>query len=291
MKDFLKSHLAEFGYDPSDAAFLLDAYDRIAGSPDALGKFAEARAVYDASFKCDYDRILALAREAGRSVGLLDYTADLLILLCLVPRAREYYREHGIGDDVFFDSFSDLKFKEVECRLIKGFPGPFVFSWEILFFKLALFSMGRLQFELVPFGNYYSKDGKTLRPKSTVLNTHIPRTGTKLYPAECDAAFNKALEFFRADLSADPAAICSSWLLFPPHREFLKPGSNLLSFMDRFDLLGWGYASTYDSIWRLFDTDEKNPDRLPADTSFRRAYIDYFKKGGRFGSGKGVFFF
>ncbi|MBQ9543712.1 MAG: DUF5596 domain-containing protein [Clostridia bacterium] len=287
----MKNHLKEFGYDRDDADFLLESYDRVAADPEALDKFKAARAIYDENFKCDYDRLVALAREAGQKVGLRDYTSDLLVLLTLLPRAREYYRAFGIGEDVYFDSFSDLRFKNVECRLIKGFPGTFVFSWEILFFKLVLFSMGRLQFELVPFGSCYSKDGKTLRPRSNVLNTHIPRTGTKLVPAECDAAFSKALEFFRADLSGDPAAICSSWLLFPQNREFLKPGSNLINFMDRFDILSWHYSPNYDSIWRLFDTDEKNPDRLPADTSFRRAYIDYFKKGGRFGSAKGVFFF
>ena len=291
MRKYLENHFADFGYDAYDADFLLDAYDRVAADPAALEKLDGARALYDESFNCDYDRVFALAREAGRSVGLRDYTSDLIVLLCLLPRAGEYYREHGIGEDVFFDSFSDLKFKNTECRLIKGFPGTFVPTWEILFFKLVLFSMGRLQFELVHFGGFYSKDGRTLRPRSNVLNTHIPRTGTRLLPSECDAAFAKGLEFFRADLSGDPAAICSSWLLFPKNREFLRPDSNLVSFMDRFDLIGWSYSSAYNDIWRLFDTDEKDPAKLPADTSFRRAYIEYFKNGGRFGSGKGVFFF
>lgn len=57
--------------------------------------------------------------------------------------------------------------------------------------------------------------------------------------------------------------------------------------MSEYDIIGWEVNNGED-LWRLFDTEEKNPDRLPADSSMRRVYIQHLKKGGRVGCGFGV---
>ena len=46
-----------------------------------------------------------------------------------------------------------------------------------------------------------------------------------------------------------------------------------------------------EDLWRLFDTEDRNPDRLPTNTSFRKRYVDHLKNGGLVGWGYGVFFF
>jgi hypothetical protein len=59
--------------------------------------------------------------------------------------------------------------------------------------------------------------------------------------------------------------------------------------MARFDIYRWGVHGGHSSdLWRLFDTKEMNPDRLPIDSSLRRAYVDHLKKGGKTGWGYGV---
>ncbi len=81
--------------------------------------------------------------------------------------------------------------------------------------------------------------------------------------------------------------VCYSWLLYPENKNILQPNTNTYRFMSEYDIIGWEVNNGED-LWRLFDTEEKNPDRLPADTSMRRCYIDHLKNGGRVGCGFGV---
>ena len=84
--------------------------------------------------------------------------------------------------------------------------------------------------------------------------------------------------------------ICHSWLLYPKHEEILNHNSNTYKFFSRFDVFEWA-DNEGDDLWRLFDTEDRNPDRLPANTSFRRNYVEHLKRGGLVGWGLGVFFF
>jgi hypothetical protein len=69
----------------------------------------------------------------------------------------------------------------------------------------------------------------------------------------------------------------------------LKDGSNLRLFMDDFDVIEFGYDPDYSERWRLFDCLEEDFDKLPNDSSLRRAYIDLMKRGDKMGWGYGVF--
>ncbi|MBQ9132666.1 MAG: acyltransferase, partial [Clostridia bacterium] len=80
-----------------------------------------------------------------------------------------------------------------------------------------------------------------------------------------------------------------SWLLYPQNRQILSPKSNVYRFMERFDVFESKISPEGKDLWRLFDTDEKHPDRLPTDTSMRRAYVEHLKRGGLMGQGKGIY--
>ena len=70
----------------------------------------------------------------------------------------------------------------------------------------------------------------------------------------------------------------------------MKAGSNLLSFMNDYDIFTFGEYSNYAEIWRLFDTDfDGDPTHLPTDSSLRRAYVDLVSRGEKIGWGRGVF--
>lgn len=60
--------------------------------------------------------------------------------------------------------------------------------------------------------------------------------------------------------------------------------------MKRYDIIKWGVNKHKTDLWRLFDTDECHPDRLPTDTTARRRYARHIKAGGKLGWGYGVFF-
>jgi len=156
---------------------------------------------------------------------------------------------------------------------------------------MTLFALGRLQFEIKLFGKEYSKNGVTLTPESEVLNVHIPRSKKPLTEDVCLQSFNMAREFFKTRFGENPAFVCHSWLLYPETLKLYKETSNTYKFAKLFNVIETGIRTHDEDLWRLFDTDEKNPDRLPNDTSIRRAFISHLKTGGRTGWAYGVFFF
>lgn len=289
MRQYLIHFFERCDYDSADAAYLLDAYDRVAANSRAAALWAQALALYDENIGCDFSRVIALAGEAARAVGLHEYTTELLIFLCMSRRLEAEYAARGVDNAIFCDTVLDLKYKLDECKAVKGIVGSFVASWFGGFFNMTRFTLGRLQFEVVDFGRHYEKDGAVLTPESRVINVHIPRTGTPLDVAACDDAFARAKAFFAAQTGAVCAFVCHSWLLFPAHEQMLSHTSNTYHFMKRFDIFAEGVSKDREDLWRLFDTDEKRWDKLPADSSFRRAYVERLKNGGTVGWGHGVF--
>lgn len=285
MKTYLTEFLKRFSYAEEDAIVLLTAFDTL--SRDAA--FTEALSCYREAVSCDHDRLIALADEAALRVGVHPYTADLLVYILLSETLHERYRERGIDDTVFYDTMCDLRYKLEECKAVKGIVGTFVPFWFAGFFDMTRFALGRLQFELVPFEAEYEQNGKRLTADSTVINVHIPRDGTPLDQVRCDEAYRKAAEFFRPQLNGTIAFVCYSWLLYPELKTILPAHSNMVRFASQYELLRWGVNKDSPDLWRLFDTDERHPDRLPQDTTARRSVAAHLRAGGLLGWGYGVF--
>ena len=290
MRDYLLSFFREFAYAPEDVQVLLGAYDRITEDAEASALWQEALSLYDADMFCDYTKIIELADAAAERLEIHAYTLELLIFLCLTRQAAVYYQDRGLDEALFHNTMLDLRYKLEECKAVYGIVGSFVASWFRGFFKLTRFTFGRLQFEIIPFDGNYEKDGHVLTPESKVINIHIPRTGTPMDPESCDRAFAMAKEFFGSQVGETAPFVCNSWLLFPEHKTMLSSQSNTYQFLMRFDIIRSSYYKDRSNLWRLFDTMEVHPDRLPTDTSFRRSYVEHLKKGGRLGGGYGVFF-
>jgi len=289
MKQYLNEFWQMGGYAQEDCVVLTDVYDRIAADATACDCFAQAMAEYEKD-ACDYPLLLTLADRAAQCAGVHEYTAELLLYMCLSKALRERYREKGIDEAIFWNSMLDLQYKLEECKAVKGVIGSFVAGWFEGFFNMTRFALGRLQFELVPFGHSYEKDGKTLTPDSKVINVHIPRTGTPLLPQACEEAYAQAAAFFAKEIDGDTAFVCESWLLYPENETILGEKSNIVRFMKRYEILHHGISKNKADLWRLFDTDEQHPDRLPTDTTARRRYAAHIKAGGKLGWGFGVFF-
>lgn len=287
MTAYLSSFLAACAYDPSDATYLCGVYDRVLQNDTARECFEEAEYQYRSG---DFKNVLSLADKAADAVGVHRYTAELLVCLVLSRALKERYDEKGYDEAFFYHTMLDLRYKLEECKAVKGIVGSFVAGWFAGFFEMTRFAFGRLQFELIPFGERYETNGKCLLPDSPVLNVHIPRTGTRLTAEECENAYRQAAAFFADKLGGDVAFVCYSWLLFPKNADILPKTSNIAAFMKRYDVFQWGYDQNGNDLWRLFDTDERHPDRLPTDTTARRCYAAYLKDGGMPGWGRGVFF-
>ena len=191
---------------------------------------------------------------------------------------------------IYHDSVLDLKWKLEECKLVKGVCGSFVAVWFPNFFKLTRFALGRLQFELMPIPFDYEKQGVKLeKNKSLVINVHIPRTGKPMDKESCDKSYEMAREFFKAQVGESPAFICHSWLLYPENKNILPCHTNTYRFLSEYDVVAWN-DNNGEGLWRLFDTDEKDPTKLPTNGSLRACYVKHLKKGGKVGEGLGIKF-
>ena len=291
MREYLVSFFRDFEYDVSDAEFLLFTYDRIAGREDTLAIWNEAIKIYERDMRCDFDMIISLADEVAQRLDMHRYTAELLIFICLSKRLSEIYVERGIDLSIFHNSMLDLKYKLDECKVVKGIVGSFVAWWFNRFFNLERVALGRLQFEVDSFGHHYERGGKVMTPESRAINVHIPRTLTHLTPDSCDEAFKMARDYFGDEVAEGCPFICHSWMLYPDNLTILPQSTNVHSFASRFDIFNSASDPNLEDLWRIFDTDEKDPDKLPTDTTMRLCFVEHLKKGGKLGWGHGIFFY
>lgn len=291
MKKYLNDFFMSFDYPEDASTELISAYENISEKCRPL--LDEILNLYESDRNCDYDKILKIAEEISEITSIHEYTVKLLVFICLSKKLKELYTKSGISESIWFDSMCDLKYKLYECRDIYGINGSFVASWFAGFFRLNRFALGRFQFEIGKFRHHYKKDGKELFPESDVLYVHIPRSKIRLEKDICDSSFKKAENFFAAHFADTPLAFaCHSWLLYPENKNLFPESSNLLRFMQYFDIIERGdYENDHRDLWRLFDMNYNgDPDSLPGDSSLRRAYKNHLKNGGKTGWGLGVFF-
>lgn len=289
MKEYLISFFDEFGYDSADTHCYLDAYDAIAARIDTREILGAALDAYEADIYLDYGKeILDRAQQIADISGVHTYTVQQLVFICMTKHLRKLYLERKLDMQIFRDSVLDLKWKNEECKAVKGICGSFVAGWYPGFFDLTRFALGRLQFELKKARLDYSKNGVALeKDKSTVINVHIPRTGTPMDKESCDKSYAAARAFFAAEAGENCPFECNSWLLYPENKEIFPASTNTVRFMSEYDIISWGINEGQD-LWRLFDTEEKDPEKLPTNGSLRRCYAEHLKKGGRVGWGYGI---
>ena len=291
MRNYLSDFFTYQQYNDDDARFLLDAYDKITKNDEARKLWEQAIEMYNKDRNCQFDVIISIADQVASLTGIHEYTAELLIHICLSRHLRELYEENGIDIEIYDKSMADLKYKLEECKLVYGIVGTFVAEWFARFFKLTRFALGRLQFEIVPLRYNYNKNGITLTPESNVINVHIPRSGEPLTEEACMEAYARAKQFFKDEISTEPCPfVCHSWLLYPEMENIVPKHTNTYKFFKSFELYDHDTDKSRGDLWRLFDSKEQNVDRLPADTSLRRAFIAHLKQGGKLGSGRGILF-
>ena len=106
----------------------------------------------------------------------------------------------------------------------------------------------------------------------------------------CDEAFLMAKEFYKDEFEQYIPFYCNSWILYPENKNILHEKSNTYRFMSRFEIINEYADKNFDNLWRIFDTMERHPDKLPEKTLIQKAYKAHLKNGGKMGSGEGLFF-
>ena len=235
--------------------------------------------------------------KGGFSTGLIDELAEKLgerpfmlrMAFCLfcTDTMYEIFKEKGISDEVYLDSLIDLRIWAYTCMKNYGEWGMREFPWLANALRGELFRLGRLQFEYTHLDHCgYDKHGVDYKEGDTVIGVHIPEDGRMTAEERLDS-YKKAYKMF-----GNPVFICETYLFYPKQYNFLPPNSNIVSFMNEFDIVYSEEDRSMKDMWRIFGLrDNYDPSGLPRETSLQRAYADHISKTGKNGMGYGVMVF
>lgn len=291
----MKNRIASLMY---RLAFPADSIEEIANAADKLYTSRELSSAFESIVKrydetefCDYMQMLEDMKALSQNAKIHEYTGAILLLLAMCDTLKKRYEERGISEEIYYGTVSDLKYKNEECRLLFDVSGTFVAPWFPGFFRLERFALGRLQFEIIKLGLDCECKGVKLTRDNNAINVHIPRTGTRLDHREVVASYDRAKEFFKDHFKDQPTVFaCHSWLLYPWNESVLAPTSNLYAFYHDFTIVAQGDNEKHNDAWRLFDcVFDGDVQKLPRDSSLRRAYAERIESGLPTGWGMGVF--
>lgn len=292
-KEFLQLLMEKTGFPEEAKAELLKSAGALtaAGQEEALDGAVEF--FYENEFSISLTQ--PLVEEMAGIAGLSPYTVWMLLLIEASQRAREAFRQKSVPENIFWDTFSDLRCKALECKEIYDVWGTFVAFWYPIFYSGDLVKLGRLEYENTVYSRDepYTVGGFTVKKGDKVKNVHIPSSGEPFDQAARLASYKKAYEFFKDELNGGPlVCVCHSWLLYPEYGKILAPGSNFVSFQQDFHIVEREEAEEFDDAWRLFGRDYHKPlAQLPERTSMQRAFKKYFLGGGKPGEGAGILLF
>lgn len=283
-QDFMALLMEKTGFPEEAKTFLLES----AGKVDADALWAALEAFYAGGFSTK-DTQPAIDQMA-ESAGLSPYTVWMVFLMQGAKRAKPDYEAKGIGEEIFWATFADLRYKAIECMENYGVWGTFVAFWYPIFFSADIVKLGRLEYETIAYkGPEYTKNGFTLRPGDQVRNIHIPSSGEPFDKAARLDSYKKAYSFFKPQ--GPLFCVCHSWLLYPEYKKILKPGSNIADFQSDFDIIETE-TGDFSDAWRVFGAEYDKPvPQLPERTSMQRAFKSHLLAGGKTGEGLGVLLF
>jgi hypothetical protein len=207
------------------------------------------------------------------------------LFVAALPQARAWFQERGIPDAIVQATLADLGRNVEVHRKRTGHGGLGTAWWLLLHFRGMIYQLGRLQFELARLGTEgamaLEDAGVPATPDSRVLSIHIPDFLGPMTPEACDDAMSKAHEFFARYFPDERivAATCSSWLLDPALKRYLRPESNIIQFQERFKALPGGWESNRSILQFVFGPAPEDLDLLPQRTSLERAVVTHLKAG------------
>ncbi|MBR3966927.1 MAG: hypothetical protein IKJ91_07645 [Clostridia bacterium] len=289
MRKFLVDFLDRFDYPEEAKEALVSCYDAMASNECAAAVMNKYLDIYAAGGDYKHYEMLADTTAEALRIGKPWQTAHLVMGILLSKILKEKYAAKGIDEQRWVDIVGDFKCKLFECYSVYHIWGSFVGHWWSQFFTMNIFGVGRLQYEMKPFGKEYKDENIHLTPDMKALSIHIPSSGP-LTKELREESYRMAKEFF-ATYFGDQKALfmCSSWLLYPDHEEMI-PGSNIVDFMHDFKVFEVMESEKSNDLWRIFADAYVLPyELLPRNNSLRRAYASRLCEGKKVGRGIGFF--
>ena len=234
--------------------------------------------------------------KVSMGYGIKEYTLDMVFLIRATEVMHELYKERGLSEDLFWHTIKDLKYKYVECVNCKDVHGTFVPWWNTGFFALTRFALGRYQFDMSTYGgeDFTASCGITIKKGDKTLGFHIPSSGIPLTDEVRLDSFKQAYQFFPEFRREDGLMIfeCGSWLIFEGYKDFLPETSNIIKFINDFEIVSSEPRDKFNDAWRIFNkSGYKSPKNWDENTSLQRAFKKHVLSGGKTGHGHGIIVF
>ncbi|MBE6885108.1 MAG: hypothetical protein E7487_10950 [Ruminococcaceae bacterium] len=293
-KNFLNLLMNKTQY-PEEAKTELNRCFDLLSAGYASDFLALAAAFRDAEF-CT-DPVTEQLEFLAATSGVNKFTLWMLVLIHTAKKTHELYAQRGIDEQIFWDTFTDLRYKLFECKEIHDVWGTFVSSWYRTFFPCGIFKLGRLEFQDSEYHfdtPYTFGDIRLYKGCTQVIKAiHIPSAPESFDAAARLDSYKKAYEFFRPQLNGGPlVCTCGSWLLYPEYKKILPSTSNIVSFMGDFDIISVNDQEEFKDAWRLFGRGHTNSTaELPENTSMRRAFKQHLLNDGKVGTASGILIF
>lgn len=228
--------------------------------------------VYKTSHEAFFDLVL----------GLREPPVRFLELYCkMACETFEKYKVCGIPEQIFWDTFQDIRFWCENYYEEYGVPGLGEYEWFWRHIDMKILRLGRLQYEQMVTKRHAGSGGGRIEKGTPVINIHIPQ-GEPLYWQRCEESLVMAYERYGRDLPY----VCHSWLLDPALVKVLKEGSNILEFQKHFRILEVDYKER-ETEWRVFGRVSRIVKDYPENTSLQRRVKEYLQQGKVLGNGVG----
>ena len=213
------------------------------------------------------------------------------IYMLLALDSYELYKGKGLCDRIYFDSMKEITVWSKSNLKNYGIIGiRDQLDWISRFFTNELVRLVRLEFEIIDFpqGLIWNKFGLSVCPGDKVINIHIPEDGG-LLPREVSESFKEAYRYFGC--TGLQVFVCNTWIIWPRNREFMDPYSNILAFMENFDIIYTEEAKNHRDLWRIFGREHKEyTEKLPRETGLQKRMAEFLKANdGVMGRGFGIF--
>ncbi len=234
------------------------------------------------------ERLEALAQQLDVPIAQL----RLLTVILATERAVPIYRDKGVDDALLWDTFSDIREKAASFRDAYGYYGQRVLNWFCVFLRAEMVRFGCFMYV---DGGYSSKTPYTyedisLQNGDRVRHLHIGGGQPFHKEARLDSLRQAHAHF--CPNGERLICTCSTWLLYPVYRKILSPTSNIVSFMDDFDIVQVNDQDFFHDCHRIFGKPyEGDPNALPENTSLQRAFKQHLIQGGKIGTAFGVLIF
>lgn len=245
---------------------------------DSLARFLVDPAVPVAEKR---DKMAKLAEEENGGIYCV------LIYMAATGYTHEKYREKGMPDEVFYDTFNCLPEKMETHKKHFGIWGNVAPTWPISHLNLTLFRIGRLGYAFVRPPHEPLKAGDTVLAGENEPYIYMHMSDNEKLVG-CAESIRAAREFFRTFYPeyADCVYMTNTWLIDPRLGDILPEESNIMQFQKLFEIYE-RYDCRSEVLKRIFGEEKENLDDYAPNTSLGRAVIAYLKSGRELGRGIG----